>query len=112
MEHLTFKEPETLYSQQTIVKILRNRHYYFKPINEYENTQFYCMVVCSKQMNIFEKLLNFILGDKTDYVDCPLMIDVNGEYGKPVMENFVFTRDDVSRIIADVPETYVGEFML
>ena len=111
MIDLKFKEPETLYSQQTIVKVLRERKYYFKPINEYENTQFNCMILCRKT-NAFGKFLNFLLGDKADYVECPLMIDVCGDFGKPIVEPFVFTRDDVARIIKDVPDTYVGEEVL
>lgn len=111
MIELKFKEQESLYSQQTIVKVLRTRQYYFKPINEYENTQFHCMVKCRKT-NAFGKFLNFLLGDKTDYVECPLMIDVCGDFGTPIVEPFVFTRDDVARIIKDVPETYVGEEIL
>lgn len=105
--NLIFKDQESLYSQQTIVKVLRERSYYFKPINEYENTQFYCMVVCRKQ-HVFGKFLNFILGDRNDNVECPLMIDVCGDFGRPIVEPFVFTRDDVMRIIRDVPDTYVG----
>ena len=110
--NLTFKEETTLYSQQTIVKILRERNYYFKPINEYENTQFYCMVVCRKRTNIFGKIFSFLLGDKDGNVDCPMMIDVCGDLGAPLVEPFVFTRDDVMRIIRDVPETYVGKEVL
>ena len=108
---LKFSEPKALYSQQTIVKVLRERQYYFKPINEYENTQFYCIIRCRKQ-NWGGKILTFLFADNTDYVECPLMIDVCGDFGKPIVEPFVFTRDDVVRIISDVPETYVGESIL
>ena len=111
MIELKFKATESRYSQQTIVKVLREREYFFKPINEYENTQFHCMIRCRKT-NVFGKWINRLLGDKTDYVECPLMIDVCGDFGTPIVEPFVFTRDDVARIIKDVPETYIGEEIL
>ena len=108
---LRFTESESLYSQQTIVKVLRERKYYFKPINEYENTQFYCMIVCRKQ-HFFGKFLNFLFGDKNENIESPLMIDVCGDFGRPIVEPFVFTRDDVLRIVKDVPDTYVGTNVL
>lgn len=96
-------------SQQTIVKVLRQVKYTFEPLNEYENTQFICEVQNVKNGPF--KSIAKALGAKVkdNYVSCPLSLTVCNQYsGDPIFEPMVFNREDVLKIISDVPENYVG----
>ena len=87
--------------------------YHFEPVSEYENTQFYCITE-QKEYSMFKnsiKKVGFKVKDK--YTSCPLAITVCGIYSRePVVEPIVFTREDVLRIIRDVPENYDGSDVL
>ena len=110
---VSFNDVPVWASQQTIVKVLRQTKYYFEPVSDYENTQFVCV---TKQKNyepfknVFKK---FGFKPKEKYTSCPLAITVCGIYGaEPIVEPMVFTREDVLKIIRDVPENYEGPDVL
>lgn len=107
---LNFKEIPVCYSQQTIVKILKQVKYHFEPVSEYENTQFACVTEVKEKSlwNSFMKFFGVKVKDK--YYNCPLMLTICGNIDtKSIDEIMVFTRDDVERILRDVPENYTGE---
>lgn len=113
MTDINFKEQEKLYSQQTLVKILRGRKYYFKPVTEYYNTAFYCIVKCEVH-NAFFDMMHELFGwagfkQKISYVECPVSMVVCGEYFNSNTEPIIFTQEDVKKVLMDVPENYVGE---
>lgn len=100
-------------SQQTIVKVLKSiEGYYFKPINDYDNTLFWCMTKCpltDKAYDFFYSLVKW-MGVKrrpTKYFDRPLTLNAcRGD--ESIYEPFVFTREEIEEIVSDVPEKYVG----
>ena len=113
---LNFKEKETFNSQQTLVNLLRKYDYFFEPVSQYENTQFYCVVKCE----IYNFTKDFLyrafkwLGfkKKVEYSNCPVAITMCNPYNTGVFEPIVFTQEDVKKIVSDVPERYVGEKVL
>lgn len=106
---LTFNDIPAWASQQTIVKILKQVKYKFEPISSYENTQFLCVTEQKRSEPIKESLMSLGIKMKPKYSSCPLAITICGPYnGSPLVEPIVFTRDDVMRIISDVPENYIG----
>ena len=110
---LNFKDVPVCYSQQTIVKILRQIKYHFEPVSEYENTQFVCVteVKQSKLLSGLWRFLGFKVKDK--YFNCPLALTICGNIDtKSIDEIMVFTRDDIQRILKDVPENYTGDDIL
>jgi hypothetical protein len=110
---VNFRDVPVWASQQTIVKILKQVKYGFKPVSEYENTQFYCITEQKEYDPVKESLRTFGFKPKDKYTSCPLAITVCGMYkGEPIVEPIVFTREDVKRIIADVPENYTGPEIL
>ena len=106
---VTFRDIPDCNSQQTIVKMLRDRKYDFEQVNEYDNTQFYCVTECQED-NGFKDFL-WRLGIKCKYKvsRCKMAIVLCGKYSETIFEPMVFTRNDVLRIIKDVPETYIGK---
>lgn len=110
---IDFKEKTTLNSQQTIVKFLRERKYCFKPITEYDNSMFYCIIKCEYH-NAFFDMLHDLFGwagvkQRITYVDCPLSLSVCEGYSNSAIEPIIFTQEDIIKILKDVPENYVGE---
>jgi hypothetical protein len=100
-------------SQQTIVKILKKVKYRFEPVSEYENTQFICVTEQEDYDLLKDSFKRIGFKVKKKYSSCPLAITVCGAYkGQPFVEPFVFNRDDVRKIIRDVPENYIGEEIL
>ncbi len=96
-------------SQQTIVKVLKQVKYTFEPLNEYENTQFICETQHVKNGPFKALAKAFGAKVKDSYVSCPLAITICNQYsGDPIFEPMVFNREDVLKIISDVPENYVG----
>ncbi|MBP5458330.1 MAG: hypothetical protein J6Y37_17710 [Paludibacteraceae bacterium] len=107
---INFKEVPVCYSQQTIVKILKEVKYHFEPIIDYENTQFVCVTEI-KEDDIIKSVLKFFgFKVKDKYRKCTLALTICGNTpGQPIVEPMVFTRDDVERVLRDVPENYTGE---
>lgn len=104
-----FKEVPMWQSQQTIVKILKQVKYRFEPLNEYENNEFICVTEQKARRGPLKELMASMgakVKDKYDF--CPLTLTICGEYGS-IVETMVFTREDVKRIISDVPEHYIGD---
>ena len=116
-KNIKFKEGTKFNSQQTIVKVLKDKKYEFEPINEYQNTLFYCVTLC-EDPDWLKDFLSKLFGwagfkYKKRYVKCPLMITVcGGLYPNSVYEPIVFNREEVEGIISDLPENYVGEEIL
>lgn len=107
---ISFKEVPAWTSQQTIVKILKTTKYHFEPVSEYENTQFVCVTEQEDYDPIKDQFKRFGFKVKKKYSHCPLAITVCGSYkNQPIVEPIIFTREDVLKIISDVPENYAGE---
>ena len=112
-KEIKFKDVPVWTSQQTIVKILKQVKYHFEPVSEYENTQFVCVTEQENYNPIKDSFKRIGLKVKKKYSQCPLAITVCGGYkNQPIVEPIVFTREDVKRIIADVPENYTGPEIL
>lgn len=114
--NIDFKEKTAYNSQQTIVKFLRSRKYCFKPITEYDNAMFYCIIKCEAH-NAFFDMMHELFGwagvkQRISYHDCPLSISVCEGYSNSAVEPIIFTQEDIKKILLDVPENYVGEFNL
>lgn len=106
---VTFNETPVFAAQQTTVKILKQVKYHFEPVNEYENTLFYCITKQREYRPFRDSFKKFGVKVKDKYTSCPLAITVCGLYdGRPLVEPIVFTRQDVLNIIRDVPENYEG----
>ena len=108
-KNLVFKETPAWRSQQTIVKILKGVKYKFEPISEYENTQFVCITEQKDYQPVKETFRHFGFKFKDKYSPCPLAITACGVSSRePLVEPIIFTREDVLKIVADVPENYIG----
>ena len=116
MNEVKFNEKAKINSQQTLVKFLKEKKYYFKPVSEYSNSDFYCMVKCEMH-NAFFDMLHELFGwagakERVTFVDSPIAFSIcAGSYNEQ-MEPVVFTQEDVKKIITDVPENYIGEDIL
>ncbi len=112
MTELKFVTNEPCYSQQTIVKMLKRNHYRFEPIDEYGNENFYC-VVLYPETSLFKDFFKK-LGFKVNYkvFEGKMGLITCGKYCDSCIEPMVFTRDDIQRIIRDVPDNYVGDDVL
>jgi hypothetical protein len=110
---IKFNEVPTWSSQQTIVKILKGTKYHFEPVSEYENTQFVCMTQ-QKDYDPFKDVVRKVgFRPKDKYSPCPLAITVCGHnQAEAIVEPIIFTREDVLKIIKDVPENYTGPEIL
>lgn len=112
---LTFNEAPVWASQQTIVKILKDVKYTFEPVSQYENTQFYCMTSQKLNEPLRDKLRKIGFKKiKERYYKCPLAVTMKGGLysSNPIVEPIVFNQSDVTKIISDVPENYVGPDVL
>lgn len=112
MTELKFVTNEPCYSQQTIVKMLKRNHYRFDPIDEYGNENFYCVVLYTESSTLKDILKK--IGFKVRYkiYEGKMGLITCGKYCETCIEPMVFTRDDVQRILRDVPENYVGDTTL
>ena len=111
MTELKFAEEEACYSQQTLVKMLSDSNYKFVPISDYGNDQFYCYVEYRELNSVKDFLtrLGFNVKYKTYFGKLGLIM--SGKF-RDTVEPIVFTRDDVKRVLMDVPDTYVGPRVL
>lgn len=113
MVEIKFKNMETYNSQQSIVKFLSGVKYSFAPINDYDNTQFYCMIKCAEKDYAFEWFYQVFKkwGAKRKeikYFEYPLSLTVCSCLAERNEIPIVFTREEVQNIINDVPENYIG----
>lgn len=118
MKEIRFKEISKVNSQQTLVSILKDREFYFKPLSNYENTMFHLIVrhkYLPAESRMFKKAFGWLGAKaKEKYIDCPIAYSVETGYPGNTIINvpIVFTRDDIVAIVNDVPETYIGEDVL
>ena len=112
MSELKFADHKDCFSQQTIVKMLRGVNYRFEPITEYGNEQFYCVTECKETNKIKDLLLRLGIKVKYKTFEGRLGLLMCGKYCDQIIEPMVFTRDDVQRILMDVPGRYVGPSVL
>lgn len=113
MQYINFENPKQLNSQQTIVLVLKQHKYYFKSISEYDNSNFYCIIV-HENVDTIGNMLYKIFGrfgykePTTKYLECPLGLCYCSDTNSTLDELLVFTQEDVKNIISDVPENYIG----
>lgn len=113
---IKFNETMEYKSQQTLVNILKRHKFYFKPINNYENSNFYLIVRYSekrKTAGFINKLFGWAhkLNDER-YIEKPLSYVNWDDEGFEVLVPCVYTRKDITDIINDTHENYVGEDLL
>lgn len=103
-------------SQQTLVMILKSHKYYFEPLNEYDNTNFYCYIKCETPCihnDFFYKFFKrFGVKKKENFCDYILSITAVNCCSEIIQEPIAFSRNDILNIITDVPETYIGNSIL
>lgn len=104
-----FKEEVKTNIQESIARYLRSHKYYFESINDYDHNHFYCMIKCEiiPLLDPFEsikKKIGIKKKPKYDYYALSMTTcqSCTGEDPFP----FVFTREDVLDILADIPENY------
>lgn len=111
---VSFSEAQKCNTQQSILSILKNHNYYFKRVTQYDNNMFYCVVLMTIENNT-NKFLNHWFRTKLDDKQTGefiLQITVGDSNYQNIKEPMIFTREDVSGIVADVPENYVGAEVL
>ena len=113
---IKFNEQKEIFSQRTLVKILSNSKYKFIPVNEYDNNYFVCILKCEVKDNLTEFFYRCVsvlnIKRKPKFIEQPLSISVTGCYGEQVIEPIVFDREEVCKIVKDIPENYIGEAKL
>lgn len=112
---IKFNEPKPIMSQRTLAKILEKHKYYFEPINDYTDELFYCIIKCEKRHEFLEFLYKIFrmrfLKPKEEYIDTPLEFHVaNLSYQEFIP--LVIDKEEIIKIIKDVPENYAGEKVL
>ena len=112
MTELKFVANEPCYSQQTIVKMLSKNPYRFEPIDEYGNENFYCVVLYEETSLIKDFLKKLGIKVKYKTYEGKMGLITCGKYCDTCIEPMVFTRDDIQRILRDVPDNYVGNTTL
>lgn len=113
---IKFNDKAECQSQQTLVGILKKHKFYFKPINEYENSMFYLVIRYSerkKTAGFFNKLFGWAHKlNEERYIEKKISYVVLDDEGFETLVPCVYTRKDIIGIISDTHENYVGEDIL
>lgn len=104
IDAIKFKQTAPVMSQMAIVSILKTHQYYFEPVNDFCNYYFYLVVKVAR-----ETLFTRVFHKTPSFNETYLAIDVCGGDFCDVRRRMVFTRDDIQKILSDVPENYIGE---
>lgn len=111
---IKFQQRPEVHSQQTLVTILKRYKYYFVPVIEQDNRQFYLVLdgkVDSGETNggAIKKVMSKLTGDKNGPHNTVLKYAVMDGNDAFMSVPIVFTRADILDIVKDVPDTYIGE---